>query len=198
MNIYISVLIILVSLFFIISATTAYVEKDKGFTLTAIQTYQWVETKSCENDPARRPVAETDLRIHDSVEKELTRWGWKQTDNRPDVLVSYDVLVDRIKEREQQSNATYTESFTRFYYNEYSERWSLINYPSQFVGYDIYEIQTENATFTPVDKATITITLLETQTDRKIWQGWTTERLKDKKLTERDIERSVNAIFRKS
>jgi hypothetical protein len=196
MNVYISILIILVCLFFIVSATTAYVEKDKGFTLSGFQTYRWVETKSSENDPSQRSTLAADWRIHHSVEKELSKWGWRLADDHPDVLVSYDVLVNKIREREEELNAAYTESFTRFYYNEFSERWSPINYPSQFVGYDVYELHTEKSPQAPIEKATITITLLEAQTDKKIWQGWTTERLREKKLTEKEIDRSVNAIFR--
>ncbi len=199
MNVYISILIILVCIFFIVSATTAYVQKDKAFTLSGFQTYRWVVTKSSENDPASRTVVETAKRIQDSVDKELNKWGWRETDKEPDVLVSYDVLVNRIKEHDQRTNTSYTESFTRFYYNEYCGRWSPIDYPSQFVGYDVYEMQNaDKAPHMPTDKATLTITLLEAQTDKKLWQGWTTERLRDKKLTEKEIARSVNAIFRQS
>ena len=196
MNVYISILIILVCLFFIVSATTAYVEKDNAFTFSGFQTYRWVETKSSENDPSGKSAFEADQRIHLSVDKELHKWGWRLAEDHPDVLVSYDVLVNKIKEREEQANAAYTESFTRFYYNEVCERWSPINYPSQFVGYDVYQQQTEKSPQAPIEKAVITITLLETQTNKKIWQGWTTERLREKKLTEKEIDRSVNAIFR--
>ena len=198
MNIYISILIILVCLFFIISATTAYVEKDKAFSMSGFQTYRWVETKSSENDPSRYPSLETDQRIHHSIDKELNKWGWRLTDQQPDILVRYDVLINRIKEREQQAHSAYTDSFKRFYYNEFCERWSPIDYPSQFVGYDVYVEHGSKSPQIPIDKATITITLLEAQTDKKIWQAWTTERLKDKILTEKEIERSVNAIFRRT
>ena len=198
MNIYISVLIILVSLFFIISATTANVEKDRAFNLSCFQTYKWVKTTSV-SDPSSRSFAETDHRILHSVDKELSKWGWRQTDRQPDILVSYDVLVNKIKEREQEGGITYTDSFTRFYYNEDCARWSPIDYPSHFVGYDVYDPREDKPTNNiPIDKATLTITLVEAGTDKKVWQGWITEKLPSRKLTEKEIERSINAIFRKT
>ncbi|HEX7846474.1 MAG TPA: DUF4136 domain-containing protein [Chitinophagaceae bacterium] len=188
MNIYISILIILVCLFFIFSATTAFVIKDKTVNLYNFQTYRWIQEKNAVNDPAARVVAEADLRMHDSIAKELNKWGWRETDNKPDVLISYDILVNKIKERGQQG--PYTETFSRPYYNECLDKWSQIFYPDQFVGYDVYD--------TPASKATLTITVMEANTDKKIWQGWTTERLRDKKFTEKDIQRSVTAIFKQN
>ena len=69
-------------------------------------------------------------------------------------------------------------------------RWSPIYYPSQFVGYQTYE--------TPVREGTITITMVDAQTDKKIWQGWTTERLANSGLTDIDAKKSVRNIFKQT
>jgi hypothetical protein len=51
-----------------------------------------------------------------------------------------------------------------------------IYYPSQFVGYQTYEV--------PVKERTITITMTDARTDKVAWQAWTTERLNYARLTQ--------------
>jgi hypothetical protein len=107
------------------------------------------------------------------------------TDN-PDVLISYDVFVERSVQN--QSEAVYSQPYTRYYYNRYLRRWSTIYYPSQFMGYQEYQ--------TPVREGTITITMMDAKTDKKVWQGWTTERLGSSGISDLNAQRSVRNIFR--
>jgi hypothetical protein len=64
-----------------------------------------------------------------------------------------------------------------------------IRYPSQFLGYDNdqYEIR----------QGTITITMVDAETNKTVWQGWTTDEVNSKNLTGREIDNSVKSIFRK-
>ncbi len=108
--------------------------------------------------------------------------------DNPDILLSYDVLVERNTETNREP--VYSQSMTRYYYNPYTRRWSTIYYPSQFQGYDVYE--------TPVREGTVTITMVDAKTDKNIWQGWTTERLNGSRITDTEIKKSVKNIFNKS
>lgn len=85
--------------------------------------------------------------------------------------------------------SVYTQPFTRVYYNPYRRRWTTLYYPSQFMGYQVYQ--------TPVKQGTITITLADARTDRNIWQAWTTERLDRARPTADEIEKGVRVIFKK-
>ena len=67
--------------------------------------------------------------------------------------------------------------------------WSSIYYPSQFLGYQQYQV--------PVREATVTITMMDADTDKRIWQGWTTERLSGG-LSDLDVKKSVRNIFKES
>ena len=168
-------------------SSPAYVEKDSSADLSNYKTYMWVDVKASENDASNRAIAFADLSVHNSVNAELNKWGWRETSDNPDVLVSYDVLVER--NVETQSDPVYTQPYSRVYYNRFTGRWSSIYYPSQFLGYQQYQV--------PVRDATVTITMMDAETDKKIWQGWTTERLSGG-LSDLDVKKSVRNIFKES
>jgi hypothetical protein len=164
-----------------------YVQKDDSVNLSDYRTYMWVTTHRNEKDNGKRSTAYADISIHNAVNAELNKSGWREVNSDPDVLLSYDVLVQR--STEQRTEPVYTQSFTRMYYNPYRHRWGTIYYPSQFLGYDVYT--------QPVKEGTITITMIDARTDRKIWQGWTTETLDRSRITDDEIAQSVRNIFRK-
>jgi hypothetical protein len=173
---------------FIGCSTPAYVEKDNATDLSSYKTYMWVDTRTNENDASARATAYADISIHNAANAELANWGWREVSDNPDVLVSYDVLVQRTTET--RSEPVYSQPMTRYYYNNYRRRWGTIYYPSQFLGYQSYE--------TPVREATFTITMVDANSDKKVWQGWTTERLSTSGITSDDATRSVRNIFKES
>jgi hypothetical protein len=79
----------------------------------------WVNIMAKENDASARAIAFADLSVHNGVNAELQRWGWREADEDPDVLVGYDILVE--KNTETQSDPVYTEPYSRFYYNRFTK-----------------------------------------------------------------------------
>jgi hypothetical protein len=146
----------------------------------------WVDTKANESDMSKRATAYADISIHNAANAELNSRGWKEVTDNPDILISYDVLVER--NIETKSDPVYSQPFTRTYYNPYTKRWSTMYYPSQFQGYQVYD--------TPVKEGTVTITMVDAKTDKSIFQGWTTERLTNRTITDTEIKRSVRSIFK--
>jgi hypothetical protein len=122
------------------------------------------------------------------VNEELRKTaGWREVRNRPDVLLSYDVLVERtVKET---TNPVYTRPYSRLVYNPYTRRYTTIYYPSQFVGYDRDERQAR--------EGTVTITVIDAKTDKTVWQGWTTDEVNSRNLTSKEIQYAVRSIFKK-
>jgi hypothetical protein len=168
-------------------STPAYVEKDSGTNFSNYKSYMWVDIKSSENDASSRATAFADISVHNAVNAELNKWGWREVTDNPDVLVSYDVLVER--NVETQNDPVYSQPYSRLYYNPYTRRWSTIYYPSQFLGYQQYQV--------PVREATMTITMIDADTDKTIWQGWTTERLNGG-IRDLDVKKGVRNIFKES
>jgi hypothetical protein len=168
--------------------TTAHIEKDDDADFSRYKTFAWID-KDGEglNDRNKRNDL-TELKIREAVNIELEKTsGWKQVKNKPDVLLSYDVLVERTSK--ESSNPVYSRPYSRLVYNPYTRRYTTIYYPSQFVGYERDE--------RPVKEGTVTISMIDTQTDKTVWQGWTTDEVNSRNLTSREIQNSVKAIFRK-
>jgi hypothetical protein len=164
-----------------------HVEKDDSVNLSNYRTYMWVDTRYSETDTRQRPASYADLSVRNAANNEMRKAGWSEVTDNPDVLVSYDVLVERTTAR--QSDPVYSQSYTRTYYNPRARRWSTIYYPSQFLGYNSYDV--------PVKEGTITITLTDANTDKIVWQGWTTEELDYARLTNDEIAQNVKNIFDK-
>jgi len=168
-------------------SSPVYVQKDESANLNDFNTYMWVNTYNEKSEDGTRPISYADVSVRNAVNAELNKVGWREVSSDPDVLVSYDVLVESTVE--QRSDPVYTQSYTRWFYNPYSRRWVSLYYPSQFLGYQSYEV--------PVKEGTITISMMDAGTDKVVWQGWTTENMNYARLTDDEISRSVRNIFNK-
>src|SRR5258705_7168711 len=116
-------------------------------------------------------------KIRKAVNLELEKnAGWRETKNHPDVLLSYDVLVERgIKE---SNNPVYSRPYSRLIYNPYTRRYATIYYPSEFMGYDRDQRS--------IREGTVTVTMIDSRTDKTVWQGWTTDEVRSKNLTSKE------------
>src|SRR5262245_8588092 len=90
----------------------AYVQKDDSFNPSSVKTYMWVNTMPSQNDESKRATAYADIEVHNTVNAELAKWGWREVTENPDVVVSYDVFVERTTQT--QTNPVYTQSYTRY------------------------------------------------------------------------------------
>lgn len=168
--------------------TTAHIEKDDTVNFSDYKTFAWVDkTESGQKDKDRKGDF-TEQRIKEAVNKELAKSaGWKEVKNRPDVFLSYDVLVERASK--ESTSPVYTRPYSRVFYNPRTRRYVNVYYPSQFMGYDRDE--------QPIKEGTVTITMIEAKTDKIVWQGWTTEEVNSRNLTSKEIQYSVRSIFKK-
>jgi hypothetical protein len=161
-----------------------HVEKDNSVDFSRYKSYAWIDQ---EGNRANRSNQLMEQKFKSAVSAALDKQGWRMDNRRPDVLISYDVLVER--STKQQSEPVYSRPFTRSYYNPYTRRFYNVYYPSEFMGYDNYE--------TPVREGTVTITVTDAKSDKVVWQGWTTDEVNSKNLTTKEINNAVKSIFRK-
>ncbi len=165
-------------------ASTAHIKKDDTADFRSYKTFAWIDKENLKKDKSNDLTGQN---IRQAVNKELEKTGWKEVRNRPDVLLSYDVLVERnVKER---NSPVYSNPYSRLIYNPYSRRYTTIYYPSELVGYDRDPRQ--------VKEGTITISMVDSRTDKTVWQGWTTDEVNSKNLTTKEIQNCVRSIFRK-
>ena len=164
-------------------ASVAHVEKDETVNFSNYKTYAW--TANSEQGSKETNLA--DRKVRTAIDAELAKQGWREVKSNPDVLVSYDILVER--NEKESTNPVYSRSYMRPFFNPYTRRWGTIYYPSQFLGYDNLTRQ--------VREGTLTVTMTDAKTDKMVWQGWTTDEVASKNLTSKEIQASVKSIFRK-
>ena len=168
--------------------TTAHIEKDDNADFSKYKTFAWIDKDGEGRSDRNKNNDLTEQRIREAVNKELEKTaGWKEAKNRPDVLLSYDVLVER--GTKESTNPVYTRPYSRLVYNPYTRRYTTIYYPSEFAGYERDE--------RPIKEGTVTISMIDTKTDRTVWQGWTTDEVNSRNLTTKEIQNSIKSIFKK-
>ncbi len=165
-------------------ASTAHIEKADDADFSRYKTFAWMTTDEKGNE---RNMDLVEQKIRSAVNKELENAGWKETEKKPDVILNYDVLVER--NIQEVSSPVYSRPYSRVVYNPYTRRYTTIHYPSQFMGYE-----RDDRT---VREGTVTITMIDAKTDRAVWQGWTTGIVNGRNLSSKEIQNSVRSIFKK-
>ena len=166
-------------------ASSAHIEKDETVNFSKFKTFTWLHG---ENGKLENQSDLIESKIRAAVTKEFEKIGWRESKNKPDVILDYDVLVER--SNQQQSEPVYSQPYSRLVYNPYTRRYATIFYPSQFLGYESYE--------KVIREGTITVTMLDAKTDKTVWQGWTTAEVNNRNLTNKEIQKAVVNIFKKS
>jgi hypothetical protein len=166
-------------------ATPAYVEKDDSADFSRYKSFAWIDNSNKEGKGKQNELLKNN--VQEAVSAQLVKEGWKEDRNRPDILLSYDMLVERAVR--ENRDPVYSQPFSRIFYNPYTRRYGRIFYPSSFLGYDNNTVS--------VREGTLTITMLDAKTDKTIWQGWTTDEVRSRNVTKKEVQKSVQNIFRK-
>ena len=163
--------------------TSAHIEKDKSANLKNYKTYTWMDKEN--KDKFTNEIAAQNLKS--IVDGELQKNGFREVKNNPDLLLSYDLLVE--KSVKEQNDPVYSRPYSRVYYNPYTRRYGTLYYPSQFLGYDRYT--------TPIKEGTVSISMIDAKTDKTIWQGWVTDELNSNNFSSKEVQKNVRSIFKK-
>ena len=169
-------------------SSTAHIEKDDDTDFSRYKTFAWIDKDGEGKEDLNRNNDLTEQKIRNAVNKELEKnSGWREVKSRPDVTLSYDVLVER--STKESTNPVYSNPYSRVVYNPYTRRYTTIYYPSRFQGYERDERM--------IKEGTVTISMIDTKTDKTVWQGWTTDEVNSKNLTTKEIQGSIRSIFKK-
>ena len=166
-------------------ASSAHIEKDESVNFSKYKTFTWLhgDEGKLEN---QSDLVESKIRA--AVTKEFEKIGWRESKNKPEVILDYDVLVERSSKA--QKDPVYSQPYSRLIYNPYTRRYATIYYPSQFMGYESYE--------KVIREGTVTISMIDARTDKTVWQGWTTGEVNSKNLTNKEIQKAIVSIFKRS
>ena len=177
--------VLLFSFFLTSCITTAHIEKDDTVDFAKYKTFAWISKAKNDSLPSNDLV---ESKVKEIVNSELEKnASWKQVSTKPDVLLSYDVLVERSVR--QVNDPVYSRSYTRTFFNPQSRRYFNVYYPSRFVGYDNFDVRTQ--------EGTVTISMIDSKTDKTVWQGWTTEEIDSRRIKSKEVESAIKNIFKK-
>ena len=167
-------------------ASSAHIEKDPAADFSAYRSFGWLEKPDSLKAKGRNnELLEKNMKM--ALGRQLEKNGLRETRNRPDILLDYDIQVERATRT--RSESVYSQPYFRPFFNPYTRRWGSIYYPSQYMGTDSYPES--------VNEGTVTITMIDAKTDKTIWQGWTTDVVNSRYMTAKEIESSVNKILKK-
>ena len=166
----------------------AYVQKDERVDFSKIRTYAWVygtQKDSLTKKPQTNDLV--DRKIRNSIDRNLQKNGWKLVGRNPDVLLVYDIDIQR--ETRTVSDPVYSMPVTRWFFSPYGRRYVPVYYPSQLMGFNDHRESFR--------EGTITLTVMNAKNDKTIWQGWTSSEINGRRMTDKEIESNVKAIVRK-
>jgi hypothetical protein len=175
------------AILFTACSPSAHIEKDDSVDLGKYNSFAWLDKDGSGKADRNRGNELQEKKVREAVNGELKKQGWSEAKTRPDVFLSYDVVVENSSKK--QSDPVYSDSHIRTFYNPYTRRWVNVYYPSRFLGYNNYAVR--------VKEGTITISMIDAHIDKVVWQGWVTDEVKNRNLTTNEIQSAVRSIFRK-
>lgn len=165
-------------------SASAHIEKDNAVNFNQYRTFGWAEEKTLKDRNSNDII---DAKLKAEVAKYLEKNGWRESKNKPDVILDYNIVVE--KNIREDNKAVYSQPYTRFFYNPYTRRVMPVYYPAQIVGYETYEI--------PVKEGTLTLHMIDNKTNKLVWQGWTSDEITERQISSKDVLQGVNNIMKK-
>ncbi|MCW3090143.1 MAG: hypothetical protein JWP81_1212 [Ferruginibacter sp.] len=165
---------------------TSHVEVAQGVNFRNYKTFGWVN----DNGAKKTGRADNDIvdnNIKSSVSAELEAKGWQEADQQPDVLMDYNVIVQ--KGIRKETEPAYSYPYTGYFYSPWSRRMGYYYNPIFFGGYTTSTI--------PFKVGTLTLNMVDAKTNKLIWQGCAKGDLTSKNVTSEDAKTDVKSIFKK-
>lgn len=185
---YVQVLSAAVMSAFLFSAcsVSTHIETAAGVDFNNYKTFGW----SNGNGEKKEDNADNDIvdnNIKNAISQQLEARGWKETSQSPDVILDYNVMVE--KKYDQVSEPVFNYPYTHYYYNGWRHRAGYMYYPSDLIGYHSYNI--------PFRQGTLTVNMVDTKTNKLIWQGSAVGDVSSKNVTTQEMTGDVSSIFKK-
>lgn len=151
---------------------SVYTDHDPDYNIKSLRTFEWAQKTNIE--ATKNPLHYNELndkRIKTSVENQLTRRGYSYSEEKPDFIIHYHIIVD------DQSIVT-TEPYGYFY----GPYWMRMRT-------NVYSYQ----------EGTLIMDMMDPESNNLIWRGWAVAGLNglySASQTEELINRAIEQIFR--
>jgi Domain of unknown function (DUF4136) len=162
---------------------TGHTEKAVGINFSNYKTFGWANNNAKKVDRLDNDII--DNNIKNSISRELEKKGWKEADTAPDVLIDYNIAVEKGTKRE--SSPVYSYPYTQYLYGR--RRIYTIWYPSMLMGYHSYNV--------PFKEGQLTVNMVDAKTNKLIWQGWAKGEINSSNISTKEATAEVKSIFKK-
>jgi hypothetical protein len=167
-------------------STTSHVEVAQGVNFNNYKTFGWAnDTARSNSTGANNEIV--DNNIKNSISAELEKKGWKETGAQPDVLLDYNVMVEKGVRKETEP--AYNYPYTGYYFNSWRHRMGYFYNPGFFQQYYTYNV--------PFKEGTLSVNMVDAKTNKLIWQGWAKGDVSSKNVTTSEVNQDVKSIFKK-
>lgn len=166
--------------------TSSHVEVAQGVNFNQYKTFGWADDKRTQKD-GRLDNDIVDNNIKNSISNELEKKGWVETNQRPDVLLDYNVTVEKGVKRETEP--VYGYPYSGYFYSPWRHRMIGFYNPGFFSGYHTYNV--------PFKEGTLTVNMIDAKDNKVIWQGWSSGDVTSKNVTTKEARSDVKSIFKK-
>lgn len=181
-----NLLLLIAVIFFTGCGIQSHVQKTPGVDLQSYKTYSFIPADDSSAKGHKYKNFEESF-LKRSIAAELEKKGLRESDVNPDILVEYDVQVE--KDEYTRSQPVYSTPYMGYRYNPYTGRIRQVYYPSRYLGSDYYTV--------PYKSGTITVNIVDTKSNEVAWQGWAQTEVDKKKLSADEMSGIVKAIFKK-
>ena len=167
-------------------AVSTHIETAAGVNFSNYKTFGWANV----NGEKKEDAADNDIidnNIKNSITAQLENKGWTETTQNPDVILDYNVMVE--KKVNQVSEPVYSYPYTHYYYNGWRRRRGYLYYPNDLMGYHTYNV--------PFKQGTLTVNMVDAKTNKLIWQGSAQGDVSNKTVTTGEMQTDVTSIFKK-
>jgi len=166
-------------------AVTTHVETAAGVDFNNYKTFGWANGNGEKKEDADNGIV--DNNIKNAITTQLENQGWKETNQNPDVILDYNVMVE--KKVNRVSEPVYSYPYTHYYYNGWRRRGGYMYYPNDLLGYHTYNI--------PFKEGILTVNMVDTKTNKLIWQGSAQGDVSNTTVTTQEMQSDVTSIFKK-
>jgi len=167
-------------------SVTTHVETAAGVNFSNYKTFGWANG----NGEKKEDSADNDIvdnNIKNAISMQLKNKGWKETTQAPDVILDYNVMVE--KKVNQVSEPVYNYPYTHYYYNRRRHGMNYMYYPNDLMGYHTYNV--------PFKQGTLTVNMIDAKTNKLIWEGAAQGDVSSKTVTTGEMQTDVTSIFKK-
>ena len=166
------------------SSVKVSTDHDKNTDFSSFKSYQWINAKTVTNKDAIQVSDIMDMRIRNTINKQLTVQGYQQSEGVADLQINYSVLTR--DETDIQSYQTY---------GGYSSRWGW------GAGYGYRGMSGHsNTVIKTYQQGTLVIDFVDPKTNKLVWRGLGSDRIPSERTTEnmdKLVSEMVQSILKK-